>query len=271
MRNFLIGSTLRVLVVFAVLPLLAQSPSRPQPQAAKAIPDLSGLWEAGAPPTAENALCGIKDICEIFVGRAPFQSAPPEEPPMQPWAEERYKAAREVTADPDFGRQDLDTNFSGCMPEGPARFMLAPFGAFELRQFPDQVLLLSDRDHAVRRIYVDGRGHPDRPRTTWMGHSIGRYDGDTLIVDTIGINEKSWIDITGHPHSDALHLVERFRRVNQKSLEVEVTIDDPKAYKKPWTRKIVRQLALPGPRLWEGVLCEELLQMGTHYSAESKK
>jgi hypothetical protein len=104
-----------------------------------------------------------------------------------------------------------------------------------------------------------------------MGHSIGRYDGDTLVVDTIGLNDKPWIDLQGHPQSDALHLVERIRRVNQKSLEVEVAIDDPKAYKNSWRKKIVRELATPGPRIWDSANCEELLRMGTHYSAEAKK
>jgi hypothetical protein len=107
-----------------------------------------------------------------------------------------------------------------------------------------------------------------------MGHSIGRYDGDALVVDTIGIssiNGNRWIDLQGHPHSDALHLVERIRRANPNSLEVEVTIDDPKAYKNTWGKKIVRQLAAPGPRFWDEANCQELLRMGTHYGAEVKK
>ena len=123
----------------------------------------------------------------------------------------------------------------------------------------------------MRRIYLDGRGHPDGYPMSWMGHSIGKYDEDTLVVDTIGISDKSWIDVQGHPHSDALHLVERLRRVNQNTLEYEVTIDDPKAYKKPWTKKITHDLEPPGFQMLEGVLCEELLRMGTHYSAESSK
>jgi hypothetical protein len=158
------------------------------------------------------------------------------------------------------------------MPSGPAGLMLSPFNAFELQQFPDVVLLLYGGDEqAVRRVYMDGRDHPSNGTPSWMGHSIGRYDGDTLVVDTIGLNDKPWIDLQGHPQSDALHLVERIRRVNQKSLEVEVAIDDPKAYKNSWRKKIVRELAAPGPRFWDDANCEELLQMGTHYSAEAKK
>ena len=161
---------------------------------------------------------------------------------------------------------------------GPSALMLAFFNFVELRQFPDVVFLLfggvaGEPDHAVRRIYVDGRGHPPDWRPTWMGHSIGKYEGDTLVVDTIGIisiNGNRLVDLQGHPQSDALHLVERIRRVKQ-SLEYEVTIDDPKAYKNSWKKKLVRELAAPGPRFWDDSICEELLRMGTHYSAESRK
>ena len=90
-------------------------------------------------------------------------------------------------------------------------------------------------------------------------------------MDTIGINDKAWLDDQGHPQSDALHLVERIRRVEQKKLEVDVTIEDPKAYKKSWRKKLVRPLAAPGPLFWDNTDCEELLRMGTHYSAESRK
>jgi hypothetical protein len=156
------------------------------------------------------------------------------------------------------------------MPQGPTDLMLDEFRIFELRQFPDMVLLLFDQDHLVRRIYMDGRGHPDGYLSTWMGHSIGKYEGDTLVVDTVGVNDKTRIDRGGHPHSDALHFVERIRRLNPKALEYEVTFDDPKAYKKPWTRKTVQDSLPPGFQVLEDVLCGELLGMGTHYSAKPK-
>ena len=103
-----------------------------------------------------------------------------------------------------------------------------------------------------------------------MGHSIGHYDGDTLVVDTVGISD-SWLDLQAHPHSDALHLVERFRRVDQKHIEYEITVEDPIAYKNTWSRKIVRELSPPGPRYWDATNCEELLRMGTHFGAETRK
>jgi hypothetical protein len=156
------------------------------------------------------------------------------------------------------------------MPQGPTDMMLDEFRIFEIHQFPDMVLLLFDQDHLVRRIYMDGRGHPDGHPSTWMGHSIGKYEGDTLVVDTVGLNDKTRVDRAGHPHSDALHFVERIRRLNQNSLEYEVTINDPKAYKKPWTRKLVQDALPPSFEMLESVVCEELLQMGTHYSAKPK-
>lgn len=103
-------------------------------------------------------------------------------------------------------------------------------------------------------------------------HSTGRYDGNTLVVDTIGIrsiNRDRMVDLQGHRHSDQLHLVERIRRVDG-TLEYEVTIADPAAYKNSWIKKITRQRAAPGPRFWDQNECEELLQMGTHYGAQAR-
>ena len=260
-------------LILVTLALLAFSPAlRPQnsvksaPGAAGGIPDLSGSWSPHrpVPVTPETALCGIRTVCnDLLGGAAGPQGMKYEEPEMQPWAEEKYVAVK--------AGKSRDPNFTGCMPQGPTDLMLDNRRLFELRQFPDEVLLLFDQDHWVRRIYMDGRGHPDGYSSTWMGHSTGKYEGGTLVVDTVGFNDKNWIDREGHPHSDALHIVERFRRLNEKSMEYEFTVDDPKAYKKPWTRKLVEDLLPPGSEILEGVLCEELLQMGTHYSAKSNK
>jgi hypothetical protein len=94
-------------------------------------------------------------------------------------------------------------------------------------------------DHYVRQIWTDGRQHtPDLP-ATWMGESIGKWEGDTLVVDSIGFNEKTVLDNVGHPHSDQLHLVERIRRLDQNTLEVNITVDDPKAYTKSWSGQLI--------------------------------
>ena len=275
MRSCMIGLIIFVVAELIILPR-AHAQTAPLSGAGKAIPDLSGIWQAvPAGPAAARSPCG-EPACLALLGisvpkRLGEIVTTIEEPQMLAWAEEKYKAAREGVQDPnDFGREEMNPWMSGCASPGPAWIMLNGFEALELLQFPDVVLLLSSDDHAVRHIYLDGRGHPRSPAATQMGHSTGRYDGDTLVVDTVGIRDISWIDLQGHPHSDALHLVERIRRLDQKSLEIVVTIDDPKTYKKPWTKKIVRLFVPPGPRLGDDALCSELLKLGTHYSAESK-
>jgi len=266
MRIRLFGLILGAFALFAISPAIqAQTSGKPMPVTTAAIPDLSGNWEPHrpVPVTPETALCGIRRVCDELRGVETPMAEKLEELEMQPWAEEKYRAVRE-------GRS-RDPNFTGCTPQSPTDLMLDNRRLYELRQFPDVVLLLFDEDHLVRRIYMDGRGHPDGYVSTWMGHSIGKYEGDTLVVDTVGFNDKNWIDREGHPHSDALHLVERIRRLNQNSLQYEVTITDPKAYKKPWTRKMVQDLLPPGFELLEGVLCDEILEMGAHYSTKSNK
>jgi len=273
MRIGWIGLIVLAVSVFVVSPrTLAQT--APQGQAAKAIPNLSGVWEAPGNATRRD-ICG-EPACSALLGVLPLAARVDrnlDEPQMLPWAEQQYKAVREGIPNPNdpnaFARGELRPFWGGCMPEGPAESVRRR--AFEFRQFPDVVLLLFGHDHAVRRVYVDGRGHPANLKTTWMGHSVGKYEGDTLVVDTVGINDKAWIDAQGHPHTDALRLTERFRRADQNTLEIEMTIDDPKAYSKPWRKGIIHKLRPPGPDVWDSSECEELLQMETHYSAEAKK
>ncbi len=266
MRIRLIASIVSSFALFAFSPSLrAQNTAKPASPAASSIPDLSGNWSPHRPEpvTAEIALCGIRVVCDELRGKtgAPMAEKPPE-PEMLPWAEERYRAVKQGKV--------RDPNFTGCNPQGPADLMLDNRRRYELVQFPDVVLVLFDEDHLVRRIYMDGRSHPDGALSTWMGHSIGKYEGDTLVIDTIGFNDKNWVDRDGHPHSDALHLVERIRRLNPNSLEYVVTIDDPKAYKQPYTRTMIQD-SLPSKfEMLEEDMCDELLQMGTHYSAKSK-
>jgi len=265
MRIRLIGSIIAALALLAISPAMqAQISAKPGPGVATVIPDLSGNWEPHrpVPVTAETALCGIRTVCDALRGVTAPMGEKFEEPEMQPWAEEKYKAVREGKA--------RDPNFTGCTPQGPTDLMLDNRRLYELRQFPDVVLLLFDHDHEVRRIYMDGRGHPEHPAPTWMGHSIGKYEGEVLVVDTIGISDKAWIDVQGHPHTDALRVTERFRRLDQKSLEVQTTIDDPKTYQKPWTKTVIHHLRPPDRQVWDQTECEELLRLGTHYSAESK-
>ncbi|MGH9784171.1 MAG: hypothetical protein ACRD88_08295 [Terriglobia bacterium] len=238
---------------------------------AQTPPDLSGIWVAlgGLPRTADTAICGIQGVCGALTGVKPEPNPNTAEvPEMLPWAEEQYKKAREGAAPGANPAQQLNPAWTGCMPEGPTELMRRR--GFELRQFSDVVLLMYDQDHAVRRVYLDGRRHPANLQPTWNGHSVGRYDGDTLVIETTGIKDKVWVDIQGHPHTNALRVTERIRRVQPERLEIEVTIDDPQTYKKPWKMKLVKGLEEPGPRIWDEAECEELLQLGTHFSAESQ-
>jgi hypothetical protein len=114
---------------------------------------------------------------------------------------------------------------------------------FEFIESPGRITQLFEYNHTVRRIYMDGRAHPadlaDTESAQWMGHSTGRWEGDTLVVDTIGFNDRTWLDRLGHPHSASLHLVERIRRVDPSTLQYDITVDDPVAYGPPWSGRLV--------------------------------
>jgi hypothetical protein len=111
----------------------------------------------------------------------------------------------------------------------------------EIIQTPGRVLMVYEFNHFVRQIFTDGRKHSTDLGPTWMGDSIGKWEGDTLVADTIGFNDKTWLDRMGHPHSEDMHLVERFRRVDPNTLKINLTIEDPKAYTKPWTSELTFQ------------------------------
>jgi hypothetical protein len=121
-------------------------------------------------------------------------------------------------------------------------------------QTPGLIVMLFESYHSFRQIFTDGRPLPENRDPAWFGYSVGKWEGDALVVDTVGINDKTWLDDGGHPHSDALHVNERFRRPDFGHMEVQVTIDDPKAYTKPWTVKIPWEL-VPDTDLFDYV-CE---------------
>ncbi len=98
-------------------------------------------------------------------------------------------------------------------------------------------MLFEDDIPSHRQVFLDGRTHPKDPNPSWMGHSIGHWDGDTLVVDTVGFNDRSWLDAQGHPHTEQLHVIERMRRADLGDLEIEFTIEDPATYAKPWIIK----------------------------------
>ena len=175
---------------------------------------------------------------------------------MTPWAEAKYRAAKPVFGPNKKPAKDSNDPVYGCFPPGVPRIYLHR-KPMEIIQLSNEVIMMFEYARIVRHIYTDGRPHDkflDPP--LWMGDSIGKWEGDTLVVDVIGFNDKTWLDRIGHPHSDVLHVVERIRRADHGTLEDEITIDDPKAYKKPWTIQSTFDLQ-PGVDIdWEGV-CED--------------
>jgi len=151
--------------------------------------------------------------------------------PFMPWSAAVY----------DYNTQNLSKyDPEGyCLPPGGPRMMATPY-PMEIIQLPEQariLMIFEGATHIWREIYMDGRAHPegDALNPTFLGHSVGRWEGDTLVVDVVGFNETTWIDFFGHPHTDALHIVERFSRPDLNTLRYEATIEDPGAYTEPWT------------------------------------
>jgi hypothetical protein len=154
----------------------------------------------------------------------------PDELPFQPWA----KAVRA-----DRRRNQLEPH-ARCKPSGGARVFLTPYGV-EIVEFPElKRILVFDvgGPHTFRTIYMDGRSHPKDVEPSYYGHSVGRWEGETLIVDTVGFNEKFWFDRSGLPHTNQLHTMERFTRIDLDTLRYELTIDDPGAYTAPFSGKV---------------------------------
>jgi hypothetical protein len=190
-------------------------------------PDLSGVWDRG-----EKGL-----IVSFVLSDLPGMKG--ENPPMTPWGEARFKTAKPSQGINGSNHPNDTTTFQ-CMPPGVPRIYMEPH-PMQIIQTPGRVVMLFEFDHFFRTIYTDGRDHPKDLDSTWMGNAVGHWEGETLVVDTVGFNDKTWIDRAGHPHSDQLHLVERIRRVDHDTLQDDITIDDPKAYTKPWiTRKMFK-------------------------------
>ena len=182
------------------------------------IPKFSGVWQIDEP-------------------RASFSSDPP--PAMTAWATARV-AANRATVGPQAALDANDPTLD-CMPPGVPYILVVPT-PFELVELPTQIIQLFEYSHFVRRIHLDGRTHPadlrDAGTHEWLGHSIGRREGTTLVVDTIGFNDLTWLDRLGRPHSDALHVIERITPIDADTLDYRVTVEDPKAYLAPWSGRL---------------------------------
>jgi hypothetical protein len=151
--------------------------------------------------------------------------------PFMPWAAGIYNYASSNNSkyDPE----------GYCLPPGGPRLMATPY-PMEIIQLPEQkrvLMIFEGATHVWREIYMDGRSHPkgDDLNPTYLGHSVGHWEGDALVVDVVGFNEQTWLDYYGHPHTDQLHIIERFSRPTKRTLHYEALVDDPGAYTKPFT------------------------------------
>ncbi len=187
--------------------------SGPAPRTRDGKPDFSGVWSA--PGFSTKYLDNL--------------AADGVEVPMQPWAAALYKER--------VANNAKDRPSTRCLPHSVTDFD-AHHMPKKVIQNPELLVMLFESYHSFRQIFLDGRSLPKDPDPAWFGYSVGKWEGDTLIVNTIGINENTWLDDGGHPHSSALHVIERFRRPDFGHIELQLTIDDPKAYTRPWTVKI---------------------------------
>jgi len=198
-----------------------ETPSGPTPRTPQGQPDLTGVWYAQ-------------------------RTVDPGKPEPLPWAEKLFEER--------VASNSKDAPGAHCLTRGiTAAGALFPY---ELVQTPARLVMIFEDDiPSHRTVYLDGRPHPKDPNPDWMGHSIGHWEGDTLVIDTIGFNDKTWLDNQGHPHTEKLHVTERLRRPDLGHLDIEFTVEDAGAYPKPWIIKRVADLA-PHDEIGEYVCTE---------------
>jgi hypothetical protein len=203
----------------------------PAPRTAEGRPDLSGVWQLEPVPCAPEG-CGDYPAGPEFRNMGARLA---DGLPYQPWAATLVKMRTE-----DLGKDDP---VGLCRPGGAVRILtFPPYRKFI--QLPDLFVILSERDVTYRQVFVDGRALPQDPVPTFNGYSAGRWDGDTLVVESIGFRDDTWLDRNGSPMTDAARMTERFRRVDYGLLQIDLTIDDPKAYTRPWTVTLNQRLVV---------------------------
>jgi len=203
--------------------------SAPAPRTTDGKPDLSGVWNGPGAGSYDRNIA--RDL------------APSD---VQPWAEALYQQRVR-----DMGKGAPRAN---CLPDPFVYYHMVDLARFV--QTPGLIVVLyqGTTNSVHRTIFTDGRKLPVDPNPTWMGYSIGHWEGDTLVVDTAGFNDRGWLDIEGHPHTEALHITERYHRRDFGHMDLEITIDDPKTFTRPFSLKIVKTLN-PDTDLLESV-CE---------------
>jgi len=241
----------------------------PTPRTADGKPDLSGIWEVsprrekpGSAPPGQPPLAVFADIGVNMTGGLPFQ----------PWAAELSKKR--------VANQRFDNPDALCLPQGPLQYHLDPQPR-QIYQMPGRTLIVYESNYGLRTIYTDGRPLPPlgEPQPYWHGYSIAHWEGDTFVVESNnfrgvegGNPSDAWLDQMGSPFTDQLRLTERFRRVNFGNLQIDITIDDPKAYTKPFTVRVEQQIVADGWEMTE-FICHEnqkFLEMTGRALAPSK-
>jgi hypothetical protein len=200
----------------------------PAPRTRDGKPDLSGVWWVPfAGPEADVPGAVPKYLLNLAADLKPGVVM------MLPWAEAFVK--EQIAA---LGKNHP---VSRCLPPGVPLSYTTPV-PFKILQTPDLVVMLYEYSNSFRQVFVDGRALPTDPLPTWVGYSVGRWEGDVFVVETTGFNEKTWLDGVGHPHTEALRVTERYTRQDVGHMNIQITIDDPKAYTKPWTNTIGTEL-----------------------------
>jgi hypothetical protein len=214
----------------------AEAATRTVPKLADGTVDLSGVWTGGGDAPIPRLL-----------KKGELDSL------LLPWAKQKMASIKEA-----------DDPYFYCMPGGPLR--ITGGFAWRLVQHPTEhakyiFMLQEGNAHSFRQIFMDGRKHPEDPSPTWYGHSIGHWEGNALVVDTVGLNDRFWLDSAGTPHTEQLHLVERYTRTDFNTLQRVVTIEDPGTFTKPFTVTYTAKLGTPDSEIIE-YFCVENNQWG---------
>jgi hypothetical protein len=233
----------------------------PAPKTSYGKPDLSGVWQymrpPGTPPPAPGA---TGEIIPASVRTSQFWNLGAsfkDGLPFQPWAAELHRQRVATNSEDNPDAHCLPLGVMQLHTHGQPRKMI---------QTPGVIAILYEANAGIRQIFTDGRSLPKDAEPWWFGYSTGKWDGDTLVVESSGFRDLGWLDVEGSPLTDTGKIIERFRRPDYGHLEIEVTIDDPKAYTKPWTVTVYQRL-LPNTELIE-FICQENERDAPHLSGK---
>jgi hypothetical protein len=262
-RTFIVPAV--IVAALVSLAACAQAPQQPDsasaqpaanavPRTADGKPDLTGVWQGGSTQRGnwEEANGGVGVGGSGLNPSAPVTLSSNDRPagreaaPYQPWAAQKVLEA--------FNRRGIDDPTGLCLPAGIPRTVMLGLFPQQFVQTPDQIVILYEYMNMFRVIPLDAK-HPEVLIPSYMGNSVGRWEGDTLVVDVIGFNDKTWLAGAGTFHTEALHITERYTRVDRDQIDYEVTMEDPNVLTKPWTLRSTLMLR-EGTRLEEMVCAE---------------